>query len=199
MYEKYIKNKNFLKENKKSALPFLVITLAMFIGWFLMKDMYYTHLDLKESYRVAKLDMDSKKQTLDSFNAIKQKIESNEEEKKNIDKYAWDFREDLIINSIFAKSKYSNNSLTSSWSFVSIKSLTMDKWEKLSNWLSVATISVDLEAQNLKELSSFTDSLVDNNDTTRFLIRSINFPYNSKGEATSLPVNLSLWMYYLEK
>lgn len=199
MYKNYLKWQQFISEEKKYFFPYILIILSLILSWFVLKDLYYKNIDLSESLNTATEEMKTKEQTLKNYNDIKAKIDTNAEEKRVMDKYAWDFKEYAIIESIFSKSKFSTNQFVWIWAYVSIKNLNVTKWEKLTNSLNMANITINLEAQNLQELKIFLESLVNDKENSRFLIKDFSAPFDSKNTWSSMQATVNLWMYYLEK
>ncbi|MDD3120062.1 MAG: hypothetical protein PHF46_01475 [Candidatus Gracilibacteria bacterium] len=199
MYKNYLKGQQFISEEKKYFFPYILIILSLILSWFVLKDLYYKNIDLSESLNTATEEMKTKEQTLKNYNDIKAKIDTNAEEKRVMDKYAGDFKEYAIIESIFSKSKFSTNQFVGIGAYVSIKNLNVTKGEKLTNSLNMANITINLEAQNLQELKIFLESLVNDKENSRFLIKDFSAPFDSKNTGSSMQATVNLGMYYLEK
>lgn len=114
-------------------------------------------------------------------------IENDVGLQSDIERYAGDFREDTIFDSLFAPING-----------ISIANIALSKGEKSPNGLSLATISLSLKAQDVNTLNSFLDYLTNSKINKKsYIVKSLNFPLDTtKNEA--VPVSLELGMYYFE-
>lgn len=114
-------------------------------------------------------------------------IENDAELQDNIGRYASEFREDTIIDSLFAPING-----------VSIANIAISKGDKAPNGLSLATISLTLKTQDITTLENFLDYLTNSKTNKKsYIIKSLNFPFDTtKNEPAS--VSLELGMYYFQ-
>lgn len=114
-------------------------------------------------------------------------IENDVELQSNIERYAGDFREDTILDSLFA-----------TINGISIANISIAKGEKVPNGLSLANISLSLKAQDTNTLNNFLNYLTNSKTNKKsYIIKNLNFPLDTtKNEPVS--ASLELGMYYFE-
>jgi len=114
-------------------------------------------------------------------------IENNVELQNDIERYAGDFREDTILDNLFAP-----------MTGINIANIAMSKGEKSPNGLSLANISLSFKAQDVSTLNNFLSYLT--NDKTgkkSYIIKNLNFPLDTT-KAGPVSANIELAMYYFE-
>ncbi len=170
--------------DKKNIYASVLILITIIVLFFFTKNIYFSKIENQENLNNLTIKAEEIKKELDTLDDIKKKLNSDNKTKKDIEKYAWDYREDIILNSIFSK-----------MSWILVKDISMNKWQKLPNWLSMADISINIDVANLQTLNNYLLYLTSENSNMRFVVKSVNFPFWSNN--TSFSVSLNLWMYYL--
>jgi len=103
----------------------------------------------------------------------------------DLKRYAASFREDDVLESLF---KNTAN--------VSIQSVSIDKGHKTTNGLSLANVQLAVTVNSKDQLVSFLDYLTSPSNSKRYIIKSIDYPYDLSMPGGS--ANISLGMYYYE-
>lgn len=175
------------EKNKRQMISLVFICLSILIGFFFTMDQGYSYIEKKDTFETTKKELDEKKSTLVKLQNLEKSIESNTELNNDIERFAGEFREDSIFNSIFA-----------TINGINIANISISKGEKSPNGLSIASISLSLKAQDSTALSNFLNYLTNSQvDKKSYIIKSLNFPFDStKNEPVS--VSLELGMYYFE-
>lgn len=173
--------------DKKNIYTVIIVLLSLLILLFVTKDFYDSNLEKNASLETLNKQSEDLKTELDSLNKIKIELSSSVKMQKIMNQYGWDFREDQIINNIFNNNKWIN-----------IASISMDKGEKLPNWLTLANVSLSVQSSSMADLNNYYSYLTSEDSKMRFIIKNTNFPYDIKNNS-SIPVSLSLWMYYFSK
>lgn len=180
-----------ISENKKRSrdqiISIVLLIGSIVIGFFFTMDQGYGYIEKKDTLEATKKEASEKKQSLQKLQATVQNIETSVELQSDIERYAGDFREDVIFDSIFTPAKG-----------ISIATVSLSKGEKMPNGLSLATISVSLKAQDTNVLGEFLNYLTKSEINKKsYIINSLTFPLDTtKNEAVS--VNMELAMYYFE-
>lgn len=118
---------------------------------------------------------------------MEKNIANNEELQNDIERYAGDFREDAVLDSIFAP-----------MNGINIANITMSKGEKSPNGLSIATISLSFKAQDTNALNNFLDYMTNSKKNKKsYIIKNLNFPLDTTKNAP-VSANIELGMYYFE-
>jgi hypothetical protein len=170
--------------DKKNIYASVLILITIIVLFFFTKNIYFSKIENQENLNNLTIKAENIKKELDLLNDIKNKLNSDYKTKKDIEKYAWDYREDIILNSIFWKINW-----------ILIKNISMNKWQKLSSWLSMADISINVDVANLQTLNNYLLHLTSENSDMRFVVKGVNFPFWA--DNTSFNVSINLWMYYL--
>jgi hypothetical protein len=112
---------------------------------------------------------------------MKKNIITNAALQNDIGRYGYEFRENEIIDSLFA-----------SMNGISIASIAMSKGEKSPNGLSIATISLSLKAQDINSLYNFLNYLTSSKINKKsYIINSLDFPLDTtKNEPISVSLSL---------
>ncbi len=114
-------------------------------------------------------------------------IENDAELQNDIERYAGDFREDTVLDSLFAP-----------MNGVNIANISISKGEKSPNGLSLANISLSFKVQDINALNNFLNYLTNSKTNKKsYIIKNLNFPLDTtKNEPVS--ANIELSMYYFE-
>lgn len=174
------------QSSKNNILPIVLVLLGLFVGGFFTYDLYYSSVEKSSQLEEAKAVAQDKQQTLDGLNSLKQKAGSQEAQADAM-RYAGQYREDQILDSLFALAG----------SGVTIGSVSFTEGERLPVGISLATVNVSVQAATLDQFESFIDDLTSENAKRRYLIKSMSFPYDT---SSSLPISasLQLGLYYLK-
>jgi hypothetical protein len=150
-------------------------------------DQGYSYIEKKDTLETTNREVSEKKLSLEKLQDMAKNIESNVELQNDIGRYGDAFREDTIIDSIFAP-----------FNGISIANIALLKGEKTPNGLSLATISLSLKAQDISTLESFLNYLTnDKMNKKSYIIKSLNFPFDTTRD-TPVSVMIELGMYYFE-
>ncbi len=175
------------EKNKKQIISLVLISLSILIGFFFTMDQGYSYIEKKDTLETTKKEANEKKAELTKLEALINTIKTNTGLLDDIERFGSTFREDIIIDSLFA---HING--------ISIASFSVSRGEKSPNGLSLATVSLSLKAEDISALSNYLNYLTNSKANKRsYVIKNISFPLDTtKNEAVS--VNLSLGMYYFE-
>lgn len=175
------------EKNKKQIISLVLLSVSILIGFFFTIDQGYSYIEKRDTLEVTRKEASEKKAELAKLNELVTTIKNNVQLRDDMERFGSVFREDTIMNSIFA---HING--------ISIASFSVSRGEKVPNGLSLATISLSFKADNLGVLNNYLNYLTNSKENKRsYIIKNISFPFDStKNEAVS--VNLSLGMYYFE-
>lgn len=175
------------QKNRNQIISLVLLCLSIVIGFFFTMDQGYGYMEKRDSLDALKKEVDGKKTELEKLQASAKTIENDTELQNDISRYAGEFREDGILDSIFAPING-----------ISIANITMTKGEKSPNGLSAATISLALKAQDTNALNNFLNYLTNSKTNKKaYIIKSLNFPLDTtKNEPVA--ASLELLMYYFE-
>ena len=118
-----------------------------------------------------------------NLQTIEKDIASDTTKQADLKRYAGDFREDEILDSLFSQN-----------TGVSIQSVSLDRGQKMPNGLSMANVNLGLTVTSKAQLSAFLDYLTAENSPKRYVIKSVDYPFGSSDMGGS--INLSLGTYY---
>ncbi|MDD2487597.1 MAG: hypothetical protein PHS92_04485 [Candidatus Gracilibacteria bacterium] len=178
---------SFKNPEQKSIYASVLIVLSLIVLFFVTKDSYYANMEKNTNLEALTNQSQELKDELNALNKIKSDLSSSPQMQKIMNQYGGEFREDNIINNIFMANRGIN-----------ISDISMDKGEKLPNGLTLANVSINLQAQKIEDLNNYYNYLTSENSNLRFVIKNTNFPFNMKNTGT-LPVSISLGMYYFSK
>jgi len=177
----------YKKTNKSNMYAILILLATIWITLFVLSDLYSSYTQFSEEKASLKTKEETLSNELKALNEKQEKVKSDKKTLQLISQYASPYREDLILNQIYAK-----------FDWISINDITMDKWQKLPNWLSMANINFSVNAKNIIALNKYLDYLTNKTSNIRFVIKNVNFPLNSENQNSTTQASLSLWMYYFE-
>lgn len=179
-------NNSFRRNNnRKNFYATAIIVITMCCLFFVTSDIYSTYVQLSEESNMTLNKWNQLKSDLDKMTSKKQKVASDKSMQNLIKQFASEYREDLIINQIYKQ-----------FLWVTIDSISMDKWQKLPNWLSIANISISVSVKDVDKLKSYLDYLTWESSDIRFVIKSISFPLDTNNLKNNTQASLSLGMYY---
>lgn len=175
------------EKNKKQIISLVLLVLSIIIGFFFTIDQGYSYIEKKDTLETSKKEVSEKKWDLERLQNMAKNIENDVELQSDIERYAGDFREDTILDSLFA-----------TINGISIANISMAKWEKVPNGLSLANISLSFKAQDTNTLNNFLNYLTNSKTNKKsYIIKNLNFPLDTtKNEPVSASLELS--MYYFE-
>ncbi len=105
----------------------------------------------------------------------------------DIERYAGDFREDVIFDNLFA-----------SINGINIATVSLSPTGKTPNGLSLANISLSIRAQDIASLTNYLNYLTQSKVGKKsYIIRSLSFPLDTTKD-DPIAVNLEISMYYFE-
>lgn len=175
------------EKNRKQIVSLVFLSLSILIGFFFTMDQGYGYIEKKDMLETTKKEASEQKQVLEKLQNMAKNIASSAELQGDIERYAGDFREDAIIDSLFAPING-----------ISIANISISKGEKSPNGLYLATISLSLKTQNINALNNFLTYLTSSKTNKKsYIVKNLNFPLDTtRNDAAS--VSLELGMYYFE-
>ncbi|EKE26316.1 MAG: hypothetical protein ACD_4C00337G0004 [uncultured bacterium (gcode 4)] len=180
----------YKKSDKKNIYSSLILIISLLIVFFITKDMYFENVEKNANLEALNTQSNELQSELQELNKIKADLDKNVKMKKILNQFGWEYREDRVVNNIFPKNI----------NWLTIWGISMDKWNKLPNWLSLANISVNVEAEKIIDLVNYLDYLTSENSDIRFLVKNISVPFGADmnmNQKIQVPINL--WMYYFSK
>lgn len=181
-------NNSFKRNNNRQNIyASILIIITILILFFITSDLYSSYIQVQEEKTLTDSKLSFLKAELNSMNDKKMKVKNDWNVSKLISQFASQYREDVILNQLYKK-----------FDWTSVDSISMDKWQKLPNWLSMADILITVSAKNVTELKKYLDYLTWDDSEIRFVIKSISFPFNSFDTNSPTQASISLWMYYYQ-
>lgn len=174
--------------DKKSMYAILLLLLTIAIWFFLTTSLYSTYATSSEEKTGLDTRIESLREEVNVLNKKKDQVSNDKSTREAIAQFASQYREDLILNQIYAK-----------FDWVLVQDINMDKWQKLPNGLNLAWVSISVTAKNLTELNKYLTYLTDKTSNIRFVIKSVSFPLNSENTSSAVSASISLGMYYFEQ
>jgi hypothetical protein len=164
--------------SQSSLLPVLAILFAMIIGILFTYDLATGYLEKKSNLESAEARKIQVGTTLESLKALEASL-STPEAKAESERYAGVYREDQILSHLFETVGTGST----------IGNISLSKGEKLPSGISLAALSVDVETPSLESFLSLLDRLVDENAKKRYLVKGLNFAYDT---SNILPISTTL-------
>ncbi|MDD2565290.1 MAG: hypothetical protein PHZ26_00980 [Candidatus Gracilibacteria bacterium] len=177
----------YKRADKNNIYATLLIIITLGITFFVLSDLYSSYNQYNEEVASLKIKEKSLNEELMTLNEKKNKVKNDKKTQQLIAQYASPYREDIILNQIYAK-----------FDGVNINDISMDKGQKLPNGLSMANIGFSIDAKNIVELNKYLEYLTDKTSNVRFIIKNAAFPLNSENQNSTTQASLSLGMYYFE-
>ncbi len=167
-----------------SALLILsLISIYFFTYW-----EYTAYIEKTEETKSLQSRLEWLKKELTDLNDKKSKVKSDSNTQKLLAQFAWNFREDAILNQVYEPKDW-----------IVVHNISMDKWQKLPNWLNLANINISIDAKTIWDIYKYLEYLTDEKSKIRFVIKSATLPVNTDTIDSVLNVSISLGMYYYEK
>ncbi|MDD5197423.1 MAG: hypothetical protein PHN60_01030 [Candidatus Gracilibacteria bacterium] len=175
------------EKNKKQMISLALLACSIVIGFFFTMDQGYGYIEKKDTLETTKKEVSEKKGSLERLQEMAKNIENDAELQNDIERYAGDFREDTVLDSLFAP-----------MNGVNIANISISKGEKSPNGLSLANISLSFKVQDINALNNFLNYLTNSKTNKKsYIIKNLNFPLDTtKNEPVS--ANIELSMYYFE-
>jgi hypothetical protein len=183
-YLNRFKQTNLPKANDKKAIIIALILGTLIIAAFFTQGAVSDYMEKNDAIAMTQEKLNVVNQDLAKLKEVEMNLK-NPEISGNLKRYASEFREDDILENIFGNT-----------SGVNIQNVTIDKGQKTPNGLSLANISLALSVSSKEQLVAFLDYLTSPTNTKRYIIKSMNYPYDPMNPAGS--VTLELGMYYYE-
>ena len=183
-----IKSPLYGQDDNKNIYSAVMIIISLALIFFSTSPIYWSYLEKSEENTTLNNTITSLKWELDTLNTKKEKISKDPAIMRALNLYASDFREDKILDAIYKKANW-----------VQVKDISMEKGQKLPNWLNLASINISLEAKSLNDYNNFITYLTSKDSDMRFVVISSSLPFDSTNTNTTLDSTLNLWMYYFEK
>lgn len=168
------------------VLPVLFVLIGFFIGGFFTYDLGYSMMDKSSVLEDTQHESAEKRKILDALGVIKQSANLPENQ-ADIQKYAGQFREDQILESLF----------TVSGSGVAIGGITFQSGERLPSGISLGNVSITVQAESLTRFNALIDDLTSENAKRRYIVKGLSFPYDTSSSAP-IAATLQLGLYYIK-
>ncbi|EKE28572.1 MAG: hypothetical protein ACD_3C00043G0011 [uncultured bacterium (gcode 4)] len=181
-------NPLYKNADKKSMYATIILLVTIISTFLITSNLYATYTSSKEEKSSLDSRTESLKSELDALNKKKDQVSNDTATKAAISQFAWDYREDIILNQIYSK-----------FDWIIVHDINMDKWQKLPSWLNMANININIDAKNIAELNKYLNYLTQESSSIRFVIKSASFPMNSENTNSSVSTWLNLGMYYFEQ
>lgn len=186
-----IKNSNLIwnknKWDKTKIYSIMIIIITIILTFYVLSDLYSWYNLQKLEKENIENKIASLNTELNVLNEKNEKVKNDKETLQLIKQFAWEYREDIILDQIYIK-----------FDWVSIWDINMDKWQKLPNWLSMASVSFNIGAKDIETLNWYLDYLTWKKSNIRFVIKSIAVPLNTEKTDSMTKASLNLWMYYFD-
>ena len=170
--------------NKPSNYSLLAAAVAVIISIFFTYDLYSSSLQKSDELETLKVNEVTITETLNALNTLSASANAS----KDSQKYIWVARDDLILESIFSLSGTG----------VEIWSVALDSGELLTSGMTLAGINLTVDTTNLDTLLKFIDRATGVDAKRRFLIKSLNFAYESAATTTPITATIQLWAYTIK-
>ncbi len=168
---------------------------------FVLKPLYTNYLSKKTALAIVEKSETEKQASLDKLVALQKAFATGSGSTEIVEKVK---KIDQKFDTSNIMSTVMLNDYTRAWEWgrprVAISSVSVDKWAKLPNGLSLGTVSVSLSTSSVEEMIDFITYLTQLSNFV-FTINSITLPIdttNTTGNATWVSLNLALGVYYYE-
>lgn len=174
-------------ESRKTApvpefLPAILLAAAILVSAFFAYPDYYALTGKRDEYAQAVQERDARSKELSELDALKTKA-SEPAFAQDLERYAGPYREDAVIESLFAGTTNS----------VLPISVGLDRGSKLPSGLSQGSVELGLRVGNQAALLRYVTYLTSEQAKKRFVIKSMSFPFDStspKIEPFSVSISL---------
>ena len=141
----------------------------------------------KDAFESSKKEVIEKKWTLQHLQDMTKNVEQDTALLSDIERYAGNFREDIIFDNLFALING-----------ISIANISLSPWEKSPNGLSLANISLSIKAQDMNALTNYLNNLTRSTIGKKsYIIKNLSFPLDTtKNEPIAASLEIS--MYYFK-
>lgn len=178
----------------------ICLGIALLCGIFFLKPWYAAYIENKAI--ISGIEKEQEKLTAEyaSLKAIKDNIWSvlSPEKLERIQKLAKKYDNSDIMSNVmlndFTKETENNSAL------ISISSISVNKWKKLPNGLSLGNVSISLQGKTIADIIKYITYLTQNTEYV-FTLDSIALPIDTAPDevlAWSYSLGISLWVYYYE-
>jgi hypothetical protein len=154
---------------------------ALCIWFFVTYDLYASMASLGDEITTLKASKTAISTTLAGLNELDGASKNSTEASK----YIGLSRDDILFEQIF----------TLSGSGSEIGAVSIDSGELLTSGITLAGISLSLEATNLQSLLEFLDRATAENAQRRFLVKSLSFAYDRATANLPITATVQLWAY----
>ncbi len=181
-----VQNSERFQSSKGNLIPVILVLVGLFIGGFFTYDLYYSSMEKSSNLEDVTREVEGYRKTLDSLNTLKQSVASDTAQ-ADVVRYAGNYREDQILESIFAVSG----------SGVSIGSVSLNPGERLPSGISLASVGLSIQADSVARLNTFIDDLTGVYGKRRYLVKGLTFPMDTDASAP-VSASVQLGLYYLK-
>ncbi len=178
----------------------ICLGIALLLGIFFLKPSYATYIE--NTSIVSSLEKEQTKLTAEyeSLKAVKDNIGSvlSLDKLERIQKLAKKYDNSDIMSSVMLNN-FTKDSLSES-ALIIISSISVNKWKKLPNGLSLGNVAITLQWKTIADIIKYITYLTQSTDYI-FTLDSISLPIDTAPEETmigSYGLSISLWVYYYE-
>ena len=159
----------------------LVLFLSIAIGLFWTMDQYSQYMAKSEERDTLEMKAKSLRSELDVLNNKEKELDKDENTKRAVRQYASKYMENQILDQIYRKIDG-----------ILVHEISMTAGQKLSNGLSLANISISVDARNINFLNDYINYLTSDKNEVRFKINTLSFPLKTENPDTSVTASIGL-------
>lgn len=183
----------------RAIVPTL-LGLSIFIGIFIFRPIYQNYMDISLTHTREQKNSEEKQKLLSELQALKTSFEaswSTNDRNEKIQRLSTKWNASGFMSAITINDYTRATELTQAP--IKIGSISVWKWTKGMNGLSLGTISFSVGARSIDDMVEFITYLTQKSPYV-FTIDSISLPIDTSISTDSAPIalNLTLGVYYFE-
>ncbi len=178
----------------------ICLGIALLCAIVFLKPTYATYIENKSVLSSLEKEQERLTTEYESLKAIKENVGSllSPEKLERIQKLAKKYDTSDIMSTVLLNN-FTKDSANES-ALISISSISVGKWKKLPNGLSLGNVSISFQGKTIADIITFITYLAQKTDYV-FTLDSISLPIDTAPEsvmAGSYGLSISLWVYYYE-
>lgn len=179
----------------------IVLGVTLLVGLFLLKPVYTDYMDTRTTESTLTRTLGEKQAKYDALKKMQESFQSGSgasELVNRVNKIDKKWNEADIFSSVMINDFTKGNSLTPP--LITVSSISLTKWQKLPNWLSLGTVNLGLSAGSIDQIIEYLTYLTQNTDFV-FTLDNISLPLDTGGtdqESSLFSLSVSLGVYYFE-
>jgi hypothetical protein len=179
----------------------ILLGLGVLFAIIILRPVYSDYLDVSNQYRSQSISLEQKQKQLADLEAFAKSFTtswSSTDTQQKIQKInqTWD---SIKIMSAITLNEYTRGTAITP-APIAIGSISVDKWSRLVNGLSLGSVSFSVTANSVDQMISYITYLAKGSPFV-FTLDSISLPIDTGlTDASQVPVSLwlKLWVYYFE-